>query len=182
VQTEIAFRYRLVSEPFGDMVRAATEPRRTTIASQLESNGTVNLGPLDELVGYHLRRASAAVGSDYFRSVEPGGMRQVLFGVLSVISANPGINQGNVGRALGIQRPNMVALVNELTGHGWVERSVDTVDRRAFVLNLTPAGEAAVANVLALIRVHEERMVKDLNAQERRTLIRLLSRIEAKGD
>lgn len=152
------------------------------IASQLDNTGMVNLGPLDELVGYHLRRASAAVGSDYFRSVEPGGMRQVLFGVLSVISANPGINQGNVGRALGIQRPNMVALVNELTSQGWVERSVDTVDRRAFVLKLTPSGEAAVAEALALIREHEERMAKDLTAQERKTLIRLLGRIEAKGD
>lgn len=153
-----------------------------TIASQLESNGTVDLGPLDALVGYHLRRASAAVGSDYFRSVEPNAMRQVLFGVLSVISANPGINQANVGRALGIAKPNMVALVNELIGHGWVERSVDTVDRRAFILKLTPAGQAAVADALALICVHEARMTRDLNAQDRKTLIGLLSRIETKGD
>jgi DNA-binding MarR family transcriptional regulator len=153
-----------------------------TIASQLESNGTVDLGPLDELVGYHLRRASAVVGSDYFRSVEPNAMRQVLFGVLSVISANRGINQANVGRVLGIAKPNMVALVNELIGHGWVERSIDTVDRRAFVLTLTPAGQVAVTDALTLIGVHEERMAKDLNAQERRMLINLLSRIEAKGD
>jgi DNA-binding MarR family transcriptional regulator len=153
-----------------------------TIASQLESTRTVDLGPLDGLVGYHLRRASAVVGSDYFRSVEPNAMRQVLFGVLSVISANPGINQASVGRALGIAKPNMVALVNELIGHDWVERSVDTVDRRAFILNLTPAGKVAVADALTLIRAHEERMARDLNAQERKTLIDLLSRIEAKGD
>ena len=164
------------------MVRLAGAPGRTTIASQVESNAAIDLGPLDELVGYHLRRASAAVGSDYFRSVEPNGMRQVLFGVLSVISANPGINQASVGRALGIAKPNMVTLVNELIGHGWVERSVDTLDRRAFVLSLTPAGETAVADALALIRIHEARMAGDLNAQERRTLISLLSRIEAKGD
>jgi DNA-binding MarR family transcriptional regulator len=153
-----------------------------TIASELQSNGTPDLGPLDELVGYHLRRASATVGSDYFRSVEPNAMRQVQFGVLSVISANPGINQAGVGRALGIAKPNMVALVNEVISHGWVERSVDTVDRRAFVLSLTPAGQMAVADALVLIREHEERMVKDLSAQERRALISLLRRIEAKDD
>ena len=164
------------------MVRLTFAAGRMMIASQLDSNGIAGLGPLDELVGYHLRRASAAVGSDYFRSVEPNGMRQVLFGVISVISANPGINQSGVGRALGIAKPNMVALVNELIGHGWVERSVDAFDRRAFVLSLTPAGNAAVAGALALIRVHEERMAGDLDAEERRTLIGLLSRIEAKGD
>lgn len=152
------------------------------IASQLDSGGMIDLGPLGALVGYHLRRASAAVGSDYFRTVEPAGMRQVLFGVLSVISANPGINQGNVGRILGIQRPNMVALVNELIARGWVERIVDSVDRRAFILTLTPAGQTAITETLALIREHEERMLADLSAQERRTLIRLLGRIEARGE
>lgn len=142
----------------------------------------IDLGPLGALAGYHLRRASAAVGSDYFRTVEPDGMRQVLFGVLSVISANPGINQGNVGRILGIQRPNMVALVNELIANGWVTRTVDSVDRRAFILNLTPDGGKAIAATLTLIHEHEERMLRDLSTQERRTLIRLLGRIEARGE
>lgn len=109
-------------------------------------------------------------------------MRQVLFGALSVISANPGINQGNIGRILGIQRPNMVALVNELTANGWVERIVDSVDRRAFTLNLTPEGKRAIEKTLALIHEHEERMLRDLSAQEQRTLIRLLSRIAAKAE
>lgn len=172
----------LASKIFGDILHVASGLRRSPIASQLDNGGTVDLGPLAALAGYHLRRASAAVGSDYFRTVEPGGMRQVLFGVLSVISANPGINQGNVGRVLGIQRPNMVALVNELIAKGWVLRAVDSVDRRAFILNLTAAGKSAIAATLALIRDHEERMLSDLSAQERRTLIQLLGRIEASGE
>jgi len=108
-------------------------------------------------------------------------MRQVLFGILSVISVNPGINQGNVGRALGIQRPNMVALVNELIERGFVTRSVDREDRRAFVLRLTKAGEATVAEALACIRVHEQRVLRGFSARERAVLARLLERIEANG-
>ena len=175
-------RYRLVPNTFGDILHFIAPTGEQAIASQLDSSGIVDLGPLSGLVGYHLRRAWAAVGSDYFRTVEPGGTRQVLFGVLSVISANPGINQGNVGRILGVQRPNMVALVNELIGNGWVERTIDSVDRRAFILNLTPAGAEAIAATLALIREHEERMLSDLSAQERRTLIHLLGRVEARGE
>ncbi|MBO9580411.1 MAG: winged helix-turn-helix transcriptional regulator [Sphingobium sp.] len=109
-------------------------------------------------------------------------MRQVLFGVLSVVSANPGINQANVGRVLGIARPNMVALVTELTGHGWVERHADNVDRRAFALNLTAAGEQALTRALDLIKEHEEHMLRGLNASDRRTLIKLLARIETRAD
>lgn len=142
----------------------------------------LELGPLGGLVGYHLRRASAAVGSDYSRTVEPNGVRQVLFGVLSVISCNPGINQGNVGRALGIHPPNMVALVNELIARGWVKRTIDGTDRRAFIVHVTPAGETAITETLALIRRHEERMLGALTLNERKTLVDLLDRIETKGD
>ena len=105
----------------------------------------------------------------------------MLFGILSVISVNPGVNQGAVARVLGIQRPNMVALVNELVGRGLVAREVDVSDRRAFALSLTEMGSAAVADALARIRGHEERILRNLTADERRLLIRLLDRI-ANGD
>ena len=108
--------------------------------------------PVGDLVGYHVRRASAALASDYSRTVETARVRQVLLGILSVIAANPGINQRSVGRALGIQRTNLVALTNEVVDRGWVERSVDRDDRRAFVMNLTEAGHVALANTLGLIR------------------------------
>jgi len=108
-------------------------------------------------------------------------MRQVLFGILSVIAANPGIHQGNVGRVLGIQRPNMVVLVNDLIQRGLVERIVDAADRRAFVLSLTPAGETLVGETLARLQVHEERMLAGLSAEERAKLIVLLERIAAAG-
>ena len=163
-------------------MRRAADPGESAIASQLDNSVPTELGPLGQLVGYHLRRASAAIGSDYFRSVEPFAMRQVLFGVLSVISANPGINQANVDRVLGIQRPNMVALVNELIGRRWVERSADVVDRRSFVLHCTPAGDSALAATLVLIRKHEERMLRALKSTERWALIELLNHIEAKGE
>ena len=104
-------------------------------------------------------------------------MRQVLFGILSVISANPGINQRSVGSVLGILKPNMVALVNDLVGRGWVAREADPADGRAFLLSLTDAGSAAAADTLARIRLHEARMLAGLSAEERRSLVRLLGRM-----
>lgn len=174
--------------PLQQIARSRTEltpnerDRGTTIASQPDFYQAISLGPLDGLVGYHLRRAFAALRSDFTRTFEGSGMRQVLFGILSVISANPGINQGNVARALGIQRPNMVALLNELVERGLVARTVDRQDRRAFLLKLTPSGKSTMTRVLTRIRVHEERMLHDLTSEERQTLIDLLERIEAKGD
>ena len=137
------------------------------------------LGVLDELVGYHMRRASAIIGNDFARAIAGTGMRQVLFGILSIIAANPGINQGNVGRALGIQRANMVSLVNELVDAGLVLRVTAPEDRRALALTLTPAGEDKVRTSLDRIRAHEDRLLSDLTPAERTQLIELLARIEA---
>jgi DNA-binding MarR family transcriptional regulator len=152
----------------------------SAIATQLDIGDQIALGALDELVGYHLRRASAVLAGDFSRAVAGTGMRQVLFGILSVIAANPGINQGNVGKALGIQRANMVSLVNELVDRGLVSRDVAPDDRRAFSLTLTQDGVSVVEKTLVRIHQHEQRLLSDFSLQERALLIALLGRIEAK--
>ena len=144
-----------------------------------ESDET-SLGVLEGLVGYHIRRASSAFAADYSRAIAGTGMRQVLFGILSVVGANPGINQGTAGRSLGIQRANMVSLMNELVDAGLLDRRTATDDRRAFALNLSPAGETMLADCLDRIEAHEREMLADFTAAERRTLIALLTRIEAR--
>jgi DNA-binding MarR family transcriptional regulator len=143
-------------------------------------NDGVELGVLADLVGYHLRRASNVFGGDFARALTGTGMRQVLFGILSVVDANPGINQGAAGRVLGIQRANMVALINELVDDGWIDRKVAAEDRRAFALTMTPAGAKKLAECLIRIRAHEDEMLADLSAADRGRLIALLSKVEAK--
>ena len=150
-----------------------------TVPQERPEEGT-DLGVLSELAGYHLRRASGAFAADFARVLDGTGMRQVLFGILSVVSANPGINQGAVGRGLGIQRANMVALINELVDLGLVERRISDDDRRAFALSTSPAGARMLAECLSRIRSHEEEMLSDLSAAERATLIALLTKVEAK--
>lgn len=140
---------------------------------------TIPLGALDSFVGYHMRRASALMASDFNAAMAGTGIRQVLFGVLSVIAANPGINQGRIGAALGIQRANMVTLINELLEAGYILRTVSPEDRRAFVFALTDAGSAVVADGLDRIRRHEDRLLAALSTGERETLIALLKRVEA---
>jgi DNA-binding MarR family transcriptional regulator len=141
---------------------------------------TVRLGVLAELIGYHMRRASAVMAGDFARALEGTGIRQVLFGILSIVDANPGINQGTVGRMLGIQRANMVAPVNEMAERGWIDRQVDSSDRRAFILSLTEAGHAMFLRALARIRAHEANVLSDLNVADRQQLMDLLARIEAR--
>ncbi len=148
--------------------------------SQEGPDSGVELGVLKDFAGYHLRRTSAAFAADFARVLVGTGMRQVPFAVLSVVAANPDINQGLVGRTLGIQRANMVAIINELVGLNLVEREVSREDRRAFALRLSNTGTEMLNKCVGLICLHEERLLSDLAHDERNRLIQLLTRIETK--
>ena len=147
-------------------------------ASNAATVNEIEIGVLENLVGYHLRRASTVVGNDFALALD--GIRQVLFAILSIVKHNPGINQGAVGRALGIHRANMVSLINELVDRALVDRKTSPEDRRAFSLTLSADVEAMFDDCVARINAHEEALLSDLSGDERAVLIDLLSRIEAK--
>ncbi len=136
------------------------------------------IGALAPLVGYQLRRASAAFAVNFAHAVEGTGMRQGLFGILAVVSDQPGINQGAVGRLLGVKRANMVALINELVDRGLIARDVDPNDRRAFLLSLTDGGRTMLQTCLTRIDAHEREMLAGFSFAERAMLLELLGRIE----
>lgn len=136
------------------------------------------IGALSPLVGYHLRRASAVFSADFAVAVEGTGMRQVLMGILAVVAASPGINQGAVGRLLGIKRANMVSLITELVDSKLILRDTDPADRRAFALSITPEGLRLMTFCLRRIEAHERRLLEGFTAEETATLLDLLGRIE----
>lgn len=141
------------------------------------SRKTISFGGLSPLVGFHLRRASGEFALDFRLAVEGTGMRQVLVGILAIVEANPGINQGAVGKALGIKRANMVTLINELVERGAIERTMTPRDRRSFSLALTEAGKALLAECMTRIAQHEQRLLAGLSSLEQQLLLDLLSRI-----
>lgn len=136
-----------------------------------------NLGPLQDLIGYHFRRTSSMIRKDFEQATAGLDIRQVSFGVLSVIAANPGIRQGEVGAILDIQRANMVAMVSELNDAGLVDRGRDPMDKRAVTLTLTDKGQALLAEAIERISAHEARMLSGLSDQECAQLLDMLKRI-----
>ncbi len=138
-------------------------------------------GQLGELLGYHLRRAQAAVFADFMRSMAQDRITPGQFGVLVLIESNPGLNQSALARALGIERSTMVAVIDGLEARKLVARQGSVSDRRAKVLSLTERGKALLADVAPKVRRHEKRIAADLNSQEVAALIALLKRVGPSG-
>ena len=86
---------------------------------------------LNSLAGYRLRQISNAFMSEFAAAMAGTGMRPVQVSILSVADENPGVRQGEIGRALGVARANMAPLMAELEAAGLLERIPDEADRRA---------------------------------------------------
>ena len=94
-----------------------------------------------------------------------------------VIADNPGRKQSEIAGALGIQRPNFVAMMDELERRGLAERLRTPVDRRSRALALTAAGAALVARARRVQAEQEEEVERLIGREGREQLVAALVRL-----
>ncbi|MBT4941193.1 MAG: MarR family transcriptional regulator, partial [Rhodospirillaceae bacterium] len=118
-----------------------------TISTHLENGtqadsgpGEINFDILPTLIGYHLRRAQITDFNGFLKSTSKLQITPGQFGVALIISANPGLTQSALARAVGIERSTMVAVIDALESRGLVERRPSPVDRRSYALVLSDQG------------------------------------------
>lgn len=136
-------------------------------------------GKFPDLLGYHLRRAQVFAFQSFAAALQKFGMSPGQMGVLLLVSANPGVNQTRVGQALGIDRSTLVAVIDRLEQRALIVRNPSPSDRRSHALQLTPAGSKFLQQVMPSLDAHEAELARDLSADERAELIKLLGRVAA---
>jgi DNA-binding MarR family transcriptional regulator len=132
--------------------------------------GTVNFGRLQDDLGYVLRRAQLAIFQGFFETFAPFDIRPAQYSVLTVIEFNPGISQARAADALGIKRPNFVAMIDALEARGLARRVPAEDDRRFHGLYLTDEGGALMAKLHKIAATQERVIVERLGASEYRRL------------
>ncbi len=151
-------------------------------AIETKPAGQLDLSPLTSFVGYMLRRAQLVVFEDFIAAMAAVELRPASFSVLCVIQANPGLTQTAVSEALGLQRTNLVAIIDALEQRGLARREPAPNDRRSHALFLTKAGEHLLSEAMALQAEHEARVLARLKPREREQLLGLLHRMLGEGD
>lgn len=104
------------------------------------------------------------------------------FAVLIHLEASPGIDQNTLAARLALDRTSAGALVHALEQKGLVRRAVSTTDRRARVLGLTPRGAALHAKLRPKGEAAQAQVLAVLSPAERKALIDMLVRIIAAND
>ncbi len=107
------------------------------------------------------------------------GARRQHYSVLAALEEFGPASQAALGRRCGIDRSDMVALVNELAGGGRLERTPDPDDRRRNVIAITDAGRELLSELDRLLRGAQDDLLAPLSSQERAELARLLGAVLA---
>ncbi|MGN6188580.1 MAG: MarR family winged helix-turn-helix transcriptional regulator [Conexibacter sp.] len=113
-----------------------------------------------------------------FRRSDPQrlGMSMRWFVGLSFLDDHDGAPQQALGEALCIDANNLVLLLNELEGAGYVERRRDPLDRRRHLVHITAKGRRALDRAERAQERVEDEVLATLSAEERETLRELLAR------
>lgn len=141
---------------------------------------TVDVSFLKTLMGYNARRASLAIVEVFMRRMAPHQLRIVDFSVLSLVARNAGITSRQLCVTLGVQQPNLVAIVGALEKRKLVERQPHPTDRRATGLHLSASGALLVQQAERTAILLEEEATARLSVEERETLMRLLQKVYEK--
>ena len=143
-------------------------------AAEVEAD-LLDMGLLEQSVGYRLRRAQLAIFAKVLQELKDLDLRPGQVGVLTLVDHNPGITQAEVCAALGIQRANLVTLINVLEGRHVVERQAVAADRRSSALVLTAEGRRLLRKATDAHRSVEAGIARKLGASGRDELRRLLN-------
>jgi DNA-binding MarR family transcriptional regulator len=143
-----------------------------------DADSELSFGLLRESIGFQLRRVQLAVMGEAIATLAPLGLRPAQFSVLVLIDANPELPQSKLSAALGIRRPNFVAMLHELESRGLTRRCMSNGDRRVNTLALTAAGRRLLHRASELHAALESRLDQRLRAGERALLARLLAKLE----
>ncbi|GAC1605763.1 MAG: hypothetical protein NVS3B2_12520 [Ramlibacter sp.] len=124
--------------------------------------------------GFLLRRAhqiSAAVFEDECSEV---GLTPAQFGVLTVLSAQPGMGQSTLARALGFDKVTVLRVLRGLEGRGLVQRAPAPDNKRNVSARLTPAGVELLERAQKPAEKAYRRLLAPLKREQQDQLLHLL--------
>jgi len=138
---------------------------------------SVELGALDDFVGFHLLIAQIKVFRDFEHALADLGVTPASFSVLEVLRTNPGATQSRLAHAVHLDRSSVVPLLDKLEQRGLLSRRASTTDRRNNHIFLSPEGVSLLDAAMARVREHEKRITARISGAEKKLLVSMLAKI-----
>jgi DNA-binding MarR family transcriptional regulator len=151
---------------------------RAAPRAQTDGRRPLDIGALNEHLGYFIRRLQVWVFQDFIRTLAPVDIRPAQYSVLVVIAANPGLSQSDLADRLGIERARLVRVLDKLEKRGLTQRLASPTDRRSHALRLTREGQKLLKRATLLAAAHEARLIEKLGPEQRKSMLALLQNFD----
>jgi DNA-binding MarR family transcriptional regulator len=101
------------------------------------------------------------------------------FDLMAQLERHPdGLRMGELSKRLMVTGGNVTGITDQLVREGLVTREAPPVDRRAFVVRLTPAGRRSFLRMAESHEAWVVRLVSGLSVPERKQLFELLAKLK----
>lgn len=132
---------------------------------------------LNNLVGYVMRRVQMKITQDLSNRLEEYDIRPAQFTALTIIERSPGLMQADLAKALAIEPPQAVLMVNKLEVRGLAMRIRSNPDKRSYGLFLSKTGEQLLKQLKEVVVQSDMSSTAKLTSEERQQLLTLLNKL-----
>lgn len=127
--------------------------------------------------GFLVRRLNQIHYAMFFEECKEGNITPVQYGILTVLSRNPWLDQTAIGYELGLDRTTSADVIKRLEEKGLVERRVNPTDKRSRQANITPEGLALMESLKDGMARSQQRLIEPLSPTDRKTFMTLLAEV-----
>jgi DNA-binding MarR family transcriptional regulator len=125
-------------------------------------------------LSYRLRQICLGIMDEV---LAPADLRPVEYATLTMLDAEPGLDQHELAERLAIDKVSMSQLADRLESRGLIDRRMDSADRRARVLHLTQGGKRLRRRLQPAALGAQDRILAPLRPKERPVFIDLMTRL-----
>ena len=131
--------------------------------------------------GFLVNRAHHQTRRDFLAALAPLGIEPREFGTLSALRVAGPATQGDLAQLLDVSPATVVEIVDDLEERGLLTRRRDSLDRRAYRLDLAGAADQVVTQAGVLATAHFDDRLDGPQGRGRADLVRLLRRLVSPG-
>ncbi len=147
------------------------------MAKETTIKKNIDFGKLPDYLGYQVRQTQASVFRDFLRISRETGVTPGEFSLLTMIGANPGINQISLARVYQLDKSTLSYSINALEKRRLIRRTRSADDRRYYSLWLTDDGHSVLQSTTERVEEQERMMDASLKPGERDLLLDLLRKV-----
>ena len=159
-----------MAKPFPLADQSESTPATVEMQAPLDS-------ALDDLIGYAMRRAQLKLFQNLIGRLSAHDLRPAQFSALAIIDQNPGLMQADLARALAIEPPQVVPLLNKLESRALAVRVRCKPDKRSYGIFLSKSGETLLKELKQIAAQSDLDSTSTLTGGEREELLRLLKKV-----